>query len=137
MTCTLTHDQHFAAWKSWRDDCDDCGFGIQDVDQCDRGHPDDGVTFCGACGHDKVYNELNIGELNAICVKAEAAGTDLAGWTIAATIRAFPLTEAEREAVAAELAAASAHARSKWTPEQWASHAAGMERFERYLAQAA
>lgn len=47
---------HMAAWRSWRDDCIDpvigCGFAVQDVDQCDRGHPDDGVTYCGACGHE-------------------------------------------------------------------------------------
>lgn len=52
--CTLTHAEHFATWTSWRDDCTgpgECGFCVQDVDQCRRGHPDDGVTMCGACGH--------------------------------------------------------------------------------------
>jgi hypothetical protein len=54
VTCTLTHAEHAATWKSWRDDCtgaDGCGFAIRDNDQCNRGHPDDGITWCGACGH--------------------------------------------------------------------------------------
>ncbi len=49
MTCTLTHTDHAAAWRSWRDDCDNCGYYAIDTDQCDRGHPDDGVDACGAC----------------------------------------------------------------------------------------
>ena len=97
MTCTMTHDEHLASWKSWRDDCADCGFGMQDPDQCDRGHPDDGVTFCGACGHDELYNALEIGELSAICAQARASGVDTAGWSIARMIRAFPLTEDEHK----------------------------------------
>lgn len=54
MACTLTHAQHIATWTSWQDDCTDpdgCGFAMLDPDQCDRGHPDDGITWCGACGH--------------------------------------------------------------------------------------
>lgn len=54
-TCRLTHAEHMATWRSWRDDCNGdsgCGFAMRDVDQCDRGHPDDGVTWCGACGHE-------------------------------------------------------------------------------------
>jgi hypothetical protein len=52
--CPLTHTQHALAWRSWRDDCvgpGGCGYAQQDVEQCERGHPDDGVTDCGACGH--------------------------------------------------------------------------------------
>jgi len=50
-TCTLTHAEHARAWKTWRDDCDACGFAMRDPEQCALGHPDDGVTACGACGH--------------------------------------------------------------------------------------
>lgn len=131
--CGKTHAEHLATWKSWRDDCAGCGFGMQDVDQCDRGHPDDGVTWCGACGWDTVYNALEVGELSAICVKAEASGANTDGWSIAETIRTFPLTDAERVKVRRDLAQAQASARANWTPEQWASHAASMERLERYL----
>jgi len=49
--CGLTHDQHAARWRSWRDDCPICGYAQQDPDQCRRGHPDDGVTWCGGCGY--------------------------------------------------------------------------------------
>lgn len=53
--CGMTHDDHLETWTSWRDDCTDpqigCGFAMQDIDQCQQGHPDDGTTFCGACGH--------------------------------------------------------------------------------------
>ncbi|GAA2347357.1 hypothetical protein [Dactylosporangium salmoneum] len=56
--CILTHAEHARRWRSWRDDCVDpatgCGYAQQDVDQCRRGHPDDGVTWCGACGHGMV-----------------------------------------------------------------------------------
>lgn len=116
--CTMTHGEHLATWKSWRDDCAGCGFGMQDVDQCDRGHPDDGVTFCGACGWDTVYNQLKPGELTAICVKALTAGSDISEWTVGRVIREFPLTEAEAALVARERAETIARARSRWTPEQ-------------------
>jgi hypothetical protein len=49
--CTKTHDEHAATWKTWRDDCEVCGYSEQDVQQCAAGHPDDGVTSCGACGY--------------------------------------------------------------------------------------
>ncbi|WP_174526449.1 hypothetical protein [Micromonospora maritima] len=58
--CGYTHADHLAEWKSWKDDCvgeNGCGFGIIDVDQCWRGHPDDGVTACGGCGHGAVSGE--------------------------------------------------------------------------------
>lgn len=55
--CGQTHDEHMVSWRSWRDDCIDpvagCGFGMQDVDQCERGHPDDGCDWCGACGYER------------------------------------------------------------------------------------
>lgn len=51
VTCTLSHAEHSARWLSWLDDCDVCGYTRLDVDQCERGHPDDGVTWCGLCGH--------------------------------------------------------------------------------------
>lgn len=120
MTCTLTCADHMATWKSWRDDCtgeDGCGFGMQDVDQCDRGHPDDGVTFCGACGWDTVYNALKVGELSAIVAKAEAAGVNLDGWSIAETICAYPLTGDERATVRRDLEEAGRQARARWRPE--------------------
>ncbi len=98
--CTLTHAEHLATWKSWRDDCEACGFGMRDVDQCDRGHPDDGVTWCGACGHDAEYNRLGVGELGAILAKASTAGVDASGWDIATAVRACPpLTLDERRAL--------------------------------------
>jgi hypothetical protein len=130
--CTLSHAEHFATWQSWRDDCDGCGFGMQDPDQCDRGHPDDGVTFCGVCGWDVVYNALKVGELSAICDKAEASGVSTDGWSIAETIRAFPLTDEERVKVRRDQEAAQARARANWTPEQWASFRANCERADRY-----
>lgn len=49
--CGLTHAEHAAVWRTWRDDCNACGYAQQDVEQCATGHPDDGVTWCGACGH--------------------------------------------------------------------------------------
>jgi ribosomal protein L37E len=49
--CGKTHAEHAAAWRSWRDDCDSCGYAQQDPEQCAAGHPDDGVDVCGACGH--------------------------------------------------------------------------------------
>ena len=55
--CGYTHADHLNTWKSWKDDCDVCGFGIMDVDQCWRGHPDDGVTACGGCGHGEISGE--------------------------------------------------------------------------------
>lgn len=55
LGCGITHEEHCATWRSYRDDCIDpvtgCGFVMRDLDQCERGHPDDGVTWCGACGH--------------------------------------------------------------------------------------
>ena len=98
-SCTLTHAQHLATWKSWRDDCAVCGFGMQDPDQCDRGHPDDRVTFCGVCSYDAEYNRLGVGELNAIGEKARAAGVDLTGRSLAWEIREFALTTDERRAL--------------------------------------
>jgi hypothetical protein len=118
MECDKTHAEHLATWKTWRDDCDACGFGMQDLDQCDRGHPDDGATFCGACGHDKVYNALQIGELSAICDKADALGANTDGWSIAQIIRGFPLTDDERKAVRRRQEDAGRRARTRWTPEQ-------------------
>ncbi len=50
--CGMTHAEHIAAWRTWRDDCSACGFALRDLDQCRRGHPDDGVTSCGNCGHE-------------------------------------------------------------------------------------
>lgn len=102
-SCTLDHAEHLATWQSWRDDCAACGFGMQDPDQCERGHPDDGLTFCGACGYDTVYNTLKPGELTAIVVKAEAAGINTVTWSISSLIRAFPLTESESAEVARKL----------------------------------
>jgi hypothetical protein len=133
MTCIITHAEHLATWKSWQDDCADCGFGMQDPDQCDRGHPDDEVTFCGACGHDKVYNALAIGELSAICDKADAEGVDTHGWSIAETIRAFPLTDAERGEVARKRREAQAAARAKWTSEDWSRFHQNVARTEARL----
>lgn len=49
--CTKTEEECFNTWQSWRDDCHEHGNFRCDVDQCRRGHPDDGVTWCGACGH--------------------------------------------------------------------------------------
>jgi hypothetical protein len=132
-SCTLTHAEHLATWMSWRDDCAGCGFVMVDVDQCDRGHPDDGVSFCGACGYDKVYNALKVGELSAIWDKAEASGINTDGWSIAETIRAFPLADEEQAKVRRDLEEAQARARAKWTPENWASFRANCERAERYL----
>lgn len=94
--CTMTHAEHLATWKSWRDDCQGCGFGMQDLDQCERGHPDDGVEWCGACGWDVEYNRLGVGELDAIGEKSRAAGVDLTGWSLGREIREFALTLDER-----------------------------------------
>lgn len=52
--CTRTHAEHAATWQTWRDDCTEpggCGYAQHDPTQCGRGHPDDGVLFCGLCGH--------------------------------------------------------------------------------------
>lgn len=49
--CTKTDEECFQQWRSWRDDCQVHRVFKCDVDQCLRGHPDDGVTSCGACGH--------------------------------------------------------------------------------------
>jgi len=51
-TCGKTHAEHARTWRTFRDDCDVHEFYRQDVEQCALGHPDDGVTTCGACGHD-------------------------------------------------------------------------------------
>lgn len=86
--CGKSHDQHLAEWQSWRDDCDVCGFGMQDLDQCERLHPDDGVTWCGACGFDADAEGLRPGELTVIAAAARAAGVDPSReWTIGQTVR--------------------------------------------------
>lgn len=51
--CGFTHEQHLAAWRSWRDDCQACGFAMRDPEQCASGHSDDGVQTCGACGFER------------------------------------------------------------------------------------
>ena len=116
MPCTMTHGEHLRTWRSWRDDCtgdDGCGFGMVDYDQCENGHPDDGVTLCGACGYDAVYNALKVGELSAIFAKADASGVNYDGWSIAQTIRAFPLTAEESAKALADLAAQGAESRRR------------------------
>lgn len=135
-TCTKTHAEHLATWKSWRDDCAGCGCGMQDPDQCERGHPNDGVAYCGACGWDTVYNALEIGELSAICDKADASGVNYDGWSIARTIRAFPLTDAERAELGRRRAEAQLAARARWTSEDWALHRATVARMEAYWERA-
>lgn len=48
--CGMTHAEHAEVWRSFRDDCEHCGFAMADVNQCMKGHPDDGVSECGLCG---------------------------------------------------------------------------------------
>ena len=122
--CGKTHDQHLAEWRSWCDDCNVCGFGMQDVDQCDRGHPDDGVTWCGACGYDALYNALRPGELNLILQAADDLGVNTDGWSIGQMIRKF----GKAPSVAAGMAPAQvvtpfgAVTVARWVADDWAAN---------------